>query len=166
MCVMTAMAAASTVISAVGAITDSQHAASADKYNASVAEQNSVAVQQQAESASLIQQEQAKKTIGTATANYGASGVTLDGSPMDVLANSASVAERDRQNIIYKGQLQAAGYQDQASLDRAAATNSLDQGYMKATGILISGGTKAYGMSGSGGGSKPSSYQAALDDGG
>lgn len=152
MCLITmaAVAAVGTVVSAVGAIQQGQAQASADKYNASVADQNSVAVQQQAQSAALIQQEQAKKSIGAATAGYGASGVTMDGSPMDVLANSASVAERDRQTIMYKGQLQAAGYQDQADLDRASATNSLNQSYMKATGILVSGGAKAYGMSGSG----------------
>jgi hypothetical protein len=145
-----ALLAASAITNVIGAITSAQHQASADKYNASIAEQNSVAAQQQAAASAVIQQEHAKKQIGATIAGYGASSVTMDGSPLDVLAESASSAERDKQTILYKGQLQAAGYQDQAALDRSEATNSLSSGYMKATGILMSAGAKAWDMSGSG----------------
>lgn len=145
--------AVSAVVSAIGAITQGRQAAAASTYNATVAEQNSTSAQQQAQAASIIQQENAKKAIGATVAGYGASGITMEGTPLDVLANSASVAERDRQNILYKGQLQAAGYTDQAQLDRYQASNDASNGYMKATGILLSGGTKAYDMSGGGAGS-------------
>jgi hypothetical protein len=145
-----ALVAAGTAVSAIGAIQQGQSQASASKYNAAVAEQNAGAAKQQAEAAAMIQQEQAKKAMGSTVAAYGASGVSMEGTPLDVLANSASVAERDRQNIMYKGKLQAAGYQSQADLDRRSATNSLNQGYMKATGILLSGGAKVYGMMPSG----------------
>lgn len=150
MCVATALMATSAAIGAVGAITNSQSEASADKYNARIAEQNAVGAMQQAQSTALLQQEQARRSIGATTAAYGASGVTMSGTPLDVLANSAATAERDRQNIMYKGQLQAAGYLDQASLDRASATNALNQGWMKAAGILTSGGSKVYDRMGTG----------------
>lgn len=145
---------ASTAVSAIGAISQGNAAAASNRYNAQVAEQNSVAAQQQAAASAAIQQEQSRKAIGASVAAYGASGFTTEGTPLDILANSASSAERDRQNILYKGQLQAAGYQSQAELDRASASNAEKQGYMSATGILVGGGAKAWDLSG--GGSKPS----------
>lgn len=149
MCAVTAMAVAATAVTAISAFTSSQSAASADKYNASVAEQNAIAAQQQAAGAAIIQSEQAQRTFGSTRAAYGASGIVGGtGTALDVLANSASNAERDRQSILYKGQLEATGYQDQAQLDRYKASNELKQGYMKATGILLGGGSKAYSMNG------------------
>jgi len=145
---MQALMAVGTVVSAVGAISSAQHQASTDKYNAAVNERNAAASLQQAQATAQIQQEQARKALGQTTAAYGASGVAMEGTPLDVLANSASMAERDRQNIIYKGKLQAAGYQDQAQLDRYSATNALNEGWGKASGILLSGGSKAWDMSG------------------
>lgn len=130
----------------MGAIAQGQSAAAAGRYNAQMADQNAIAAQEQATAAAAIQQEHAKKQIGATIAGYGASGVTMDGSPLDVLAESASSAERDKQNILYKGQLQAAGYTDQAQLDSAAASNAAASGYMSATGILAGGGAKIAGM--------------------
>lgn len=145
MCAITAtLLAASTAVSAIGAITNGQATASADKYNAQIATQNATSATDQASAAAEIQQEQSRRAIGSTTAAYGASGITMDGTPLDVLANSASTAERDRQTILYKGQLQAAGYTDQAQLDRASATNALNQGDMKATGVLLAGASKAH----------------------
>lgn len=138
------MLVASTAVSAIGAISQGNAQASANRYNAQMADQNAIASQQQAEASAAIQKEQSRKAIGASVAAYGASGFTTEGTPLDILANSASTAERDRQNILYKGQLQAAGYQSQAELDRASASNAERQGYMSAAGILVGGGTKAY----------------------
>lgn len=140
--------AASTAVSAIGAIQQGNAQAAANRYNAQVAEQNSVAAQQQAEASAAIQREQSRKAIGATVAGYGASGFTADGTPLDILANSASTAERDRQNILYKGKLQAAGYESQAELDRASASNAESQGYMSAAGILTRGGSKIWDLSG------------------
>lgn len=145
--------AASTAIGAVSAISQGNAAAAADRYNAQMADQNAVAAQQQAEASAAIQKEQSRKAIGASVAAYGGSGFTVEGTPLDILANSASTAERDRQNILYKGQLQAAGYQSQAELDRASASNAETSGYMSAAGILVGGGAKAWDLSG--GASKP-----------
>lgn len=132
----------------MGNISEAQSRASANKYNAAVAEQNAVQARLQAASSAKIQREQSERLLGAQQAAYGASGITMEGTPLDVLANSATNAERDRQTIMYKGNLQAAGYQDQAQLDRYQATNELNQGYMKATGTLLGGASKAYAMKG------------------
>lgn len=144
MCVMTALVVASTAVSAIGAISAGNAQADAYRYQAQVADQNATAARQQAQTAALIQQEQAKRTMGATIAAYGASGIAMEGTPLDVLANSASQAERDRQQIIYKGEMQAAGYNNQAEMDRSSASNAQSQGYMKATGLLIGGAAKAY----------------------
>lgn len=140
---MQAAMVVASVFSAIGAISSAQHQASADKFNAAVSERNAQAAQQQAQAAAQLQEEQAKKALGATVAGYGASGISMEGTPLDVLSNSAASAERDKQNILYKGKLQAAGYTDQAQLDRYSATNTLNEGYGKATGLLLQGGAKA-----------------------
>lgn len=134
------------ILKVAGILMNGQSQASADKYNASIAEQNSTGALEQAQASAIIQQETAKRQIGATVAAYGASGIAMEGTPLDVLANSASVAERDRQTVLYKGQLQAAGYQDQAQLDRAAASNALTQSWFSAAGSLADDASKAVAM--------------------
>jgi hypothetical protein len=149
------VALAAAGVQAMGSVMQGQQQASADRYNAQVASQNAAATQEQTAASEQIQQEQAQRTIGSTVANYGASGVVSNtGTPLDVLANSASNAERDRQNILYKGQLQAAGYTDQAQLDSASASNAGPNSIMKASGILMQAGANTYDKI-SGAGSSP-----------
>jgi hypothetical protein len=53
----------------------------------------------------------AKKQIGRMRAQFGAAGVTMEGSPLDVLEESARTAELDRLTIIQGGRVQARKYQ-------------------------------------------------------
>ena len=76
---------------------------------------------------------------------YGASGVTVDGSPLDVLEMAATNGELDAQNIRYKGLLRATGYNDTATLDGMAGENARTASYFKASSELLAGGAKAYG---------------------
>lgn len=137
-----AMAAVGTAVSVAGAMSQASAAADAANYNRMVAERNATAAQQQAQQTAEIQQRQAKQQIGAIAVGYGASGVTSEGSPLDVLASSASNAELDRQTVLYHGALQAAGYGDEASLDAARAGNAQSTGTMNAAGLLLSGGAK------------------------
>lgn len=131
-----------TAVSAVGTVVGAIGQSNADKFNSQVAAQNATVAQQQAQAAAKMQRENALKALGATTAAYGASGVSMEGSPLDVLANSASNAERDRQNILYQGQIRAAGYQDQSQLDSMASSNDLIEGGFKATGTILGGGAK------------------------
>ena len=115
-------------ISAVGAVKQGQDAQDAANYNASVAEQTS---QEQARRDAI----QARMVIGQDRANYGASGVTTEGSPLDVLQQSAKMAELDKLTTIYAGATQAASYRAQGKAARTAsyfqAAGSLAEGYAK-----------------------------------
>lgn len=110
-------------ISAVGSLKDGQDQESAGKYNAEVA---SLTSHEQARRDEI----QARMVIGQDRASYGASGVTLEGSPLDVLQQSAKMAELDRLTTIYAGETQSAAYSASAS---AAKTKSA----LSASGTLV-----------------------------
>lgn len=130
---------------AYGAIQSGNAASAADNYNAEVAAANATAATQQAQQNAMLQQQQAKQQLGSVVASYGASGVDAgSGSALDVLSMSASNAELDRQTILYKGQLQANGYTDEAQLDSSSAANAGEQGDLKAASSLLTGAANVY----------------------
>jgi len=81
---------------------------------------------------------EARKRIGLMRANYGASGVSIEGSPLDVLEESAANAELDRLTILHGGSIEAGRY-------RAAGNAALIGGIGSAAGDLLSGAVTAYG---------------------
>lgn len=155
----TAISAVSAIGSAVGSIQQSNAQSNAAQYNADVAERNATIAQQQAKADADAQRRHALVKIGAARAMYGASGVALEGSPLDVLQNSAINAELDNQTILYKGKLRALGYTDSATLDRAGSGTD----YLGATGYLLSGlGDAAYQGQGLLSGSSPTTPQTSI----
>lgn len=136
------IAAVGTAISAVSAISGGMAARDSAKYNAQVAENNAIASRQQAAANAEQQQRQARLQIGQMEANYSASGVSLEGSPLEILEQSARNSEMDRLNIIYGGELRASGYGNEASLNRSRASNAMTTGYLKAGSALMSGAAR------------------------
>jgi hypothetical protein len=115
---------------AVGSLVKGESKAIASEYNAKVARQNAEIARQQGIAAVEAQQRQAARAIGSAVAAYGASGVQMDvGSPVDVLVDSARMAELDKLTVQYNYALKAMGYEAEAKLDlmgaRAARTSAL-----------------------------------------
>lgn len=140
--------AAGTIFQAIGTLQRGQAAKAAGRYNAEVAERNAATARRQAAMDAETQKRESDKRLGAIVAGYGASGVTLEGSPLDVLASSASEAERDRQTILYKGELRAMGYEADAEIERFSGDNAARASYTKAGSELLIGGAKAYGMTG------------------
>jgi hypothetical protein len=114
------------------------------EYNAAINERNAGIARDQAAADAEAQGRHARMVIGRARAGYGASGVTQEGSPIDVLAMSAANAELDRQNILYRGELRAMGYQDTAALDRSRASAATQRGLEGAASSILTGGSKIY----------------------
>lgn len=128
------------VVSVVGALSQANAASNAAKYNAQLAEQNAVTARQQAAASAEASDREARQRIGAMEANYGASGISLsEGSPIDILRQSATAAEMDRQNILYGGEVRASGYGNTATLDRYNASASQTSGYLRAGGELLGG---------------------------
>lgn len=125
-----------------GSIFQGASGGAAADYNAAVARQNAIIAQQQGVAAVEAQQRTAARTQGSIIANYGASGVQADsGSPLDVLADSARMAELDKLTTQYNYQLKAAGFTQQAALSDMQAKAARTSGIIGAIGA----GVKGYG---------------------
>jgi hypothetical protein len=127
--------------------------AKAAEYNASIALRNAEIAKFQGQIAEEDQARLATKTLGSARAAYGASGVTAaSGSAIDVLAESAANAARDHYMIKYNTNLKVQSLNDQAALENMTAKNARasttfgvlasrnreDAAYMKADAQLYS----------------------------
>lgn len=143
-----ALMAVGTLSSAAAAQRQGEAAAQAAAFNSQVAKRNATLAIQQSQQDAEAQRRLAYKKIGGAVAAYGASGVTLEGSPLDVLEESVRNAEQDRQTILYKGQLRAMGYESDAALYEFSGENARATGNETATGILLSGGAQIAGTLG------------------
>lgn len=142
--------AVATGVQMAGQYMQGQQAADAAEYNAQIANQNATIATQQGEAAVQQLGRQQYRQLGAATAAYGASGVTMEGSPTDVLAQSAAEAALDRLTTKYNYQLRALGFQQTAALDEMQAGNARTSGILSAIGTGVKGyGTYSY-MTGGG----------------
>jgi hypothetical protein len=149
-------------MSAISAISQGNQQKAASKYNAKVAENQAIAARQQAGANAEMQRRSSEKKIGSMQAAYAASGVSMEGSALDILEESARNAEMDRQNILYGGELRAIGSEGTAMLEKSQGANAQTSGYLSAAGSLFKAGASAYGSSG--GDEKGSSSQAGRKD--
>lgn len=130
-------------LGAIGAINEGKSAKIAGDYNARVAEQNAVYSRQQAVEEERRSRVVSRKFLGDMRASYGASGITLEGSALDVLGESAANAELDALTIRSGGEAKYASYQNEAGNERLAGRNALKSSRLKAAGYLIQGAQKA-----------------------
>lgn len=125
------------IMSAQGQMSAAAGSAEAYNYNAQVDENN-------AKQAILISAEQerqqriyGRKQIGQMRTAYGASGVTVEGSPTDVLAESMAAAELDALNTRFAGQSKAVNFRNSATLNRINARNVRSAGETNAAATLL-----------------------------
>jgi hypothetical protein len=149
-------------VGAVGMVRQAQAQASAADYNAKLAKQNAAVSEAQGLAAAEAQQRDSARKMGSAMANYGASGVQLaDGSAEDVLADSARQSTLDNLTLKYNARLKTLGFLDQAGLDEANSKNAMSAGYLNATSSLLSSAGSMYGKyGGTGGGTKIPEYSS------
>lgn len=141
---LTAILGVTGLISALGSLASASAQSNAAKYNAQLAGQNAVLATQTAAENERRQRVANTKALGQMRAGYAASGVTLDGSPSDVLDESASNAELDALSIRHGGAVAAMGYENTARLDRYRASSAMTGGYFGAAGDLLRAGGSIY----------------------
>lgn len=153
---------AAAAVSAVGAISQAAAASNAADFNATIAQQNADIARQQGAADQERQKRLAIKALGDITAGYGASGVSMEGSPLDVLAESARQAELDYQTIGYNAELKAMGYTNTATLEQYKGQAAETAGYLQAGSSLLGAASNVnYGTSGGLDYSQTNVYDAA-----
>lgn len=136
-------AAASGALSAAGALYEGQAAYKAGQMNAGMLRLKASQIRQQAqyeEQQSLVN---ARKIVGDMKANYGASGITQEGSPLDMMEESIKNANQDAMNIKYRGEMDARNSEFQAGMAEFQGASARRSSYFQAAGALLGGGTKA-----------------------
>jgi hypothetical protein len=135
---------AGAAFSAYGAIRAASAEKAAANYQRQVADNNATASRQAAVADERRQRMLASKQLGQMRANYAASGLSMDGSPEDVLADSATNAELDVLIIRSNGENRARGYQSDSNLSRMRGDSAAESGYLSAAGTLLGGAAKTY----------------------
>jgi hypothetical protein len=124
---------------AVGALASGQAESNAAKFNQQISGQNAEIAGQQTEADIAALRRQSYKTLGGIRSAVGASGITLEGSALDVLEESSYQAERDVQRRKYAGELQASGFRNDAALYGAQSRAARTTGALKASAVLLGG---------------------------
>ena len=156
---MALVGVAGTALGAYGQIQAGQQAAAAAEYNAAVARNNQIIADRQAEDAlkrgQVAEEEQRRRTramAGTQRAALAASGVQLDqGSPVDILSDTAQFGELDALTIRNNAEREAYGYRVQgmnfgaeAGLQQARAASAMPSALIGAGSTLLSGAASTY----------------------
>lgn len=110
------------VVGAIGAVKEGEAKAAAANTNANIAGYNrdvslrnrGIALSQ-SDADSVDAQRELTRNLSTIRASYGANGLALEGSPLDVINDTANEKSLDISKIRYKGDVQAAGLTDEAN---------------------------------------------------
>lgn len=134
------LAIAAAAASAVTAVSAGQQAASADKFNQQVAQNNASQALQTAAANEADSKYRATFLLGKQRAAAAASGVDPNsGSPLDVMTETAQQTTLDALRTRYTGTTQAQGFTAQAGLSGFQAGNASTSGYLRAAGSLLNG---------------------------
>ena len=125
----TAALIGSTVISAIGQIKSGQAQAQAAEYNANLAKM-------EAKAEEARRRRESSAVMGKMRAGRAKSGVTAEGTPLLVQAESAEMAELDALNARWSGETQSDMYRRKASSARSAIPYTV--------GATLLGGYAAY----------------------
>lgn len=140
---MAVAALASAGISAVGMVMQSSQQAQAHQGNAEIMYENATTATDAAESDAGDIRKRGARQQAMLRAKVGALGLLPDeGSNYELLLDNAAEIELDAQRRIYRGQVEARGYRQQARIDQQQTDQT--GAYLSAGGSLLAGGAKAY----------------------
>ena len=129
-------------MSAFGQYREGMDAGEASRYNADISRQSAEMTETSGALDAERQRKQVSRLVGSQKAKYGASGVELTGSPLDVMIGTATEGELDAQIIEYNTKVKARGYQSQAEYDEKLAGIYERSGIIKAGSTLLTQGAQ------------------------
>jgi len=113
------------------------------EYNAAIAERDAESARQSAEYEAGLTRKEKEKTLARQRALYGKAGVTLEGSPLEMMAETAGEYEMDALMIERGGKLESQRYRSEAQLSRMKGSAAKRAGYYGAGSTLLTGMGKA-----------------------
>lgn len=137
--------AASAAVGAAGAVAAGNAQKSADAYNAQIAQQNADQVASVSGAQEQAQDRSDRQKLGATAAAYGAAGVDVSGSPLEVMADSATQARLNALSIKYNGQVGANHDLSQKNIDTFMGNQAQTAGYIGAGSTLLNAGSKLVG---------------------
>ncbi|TXG77625.1 hypothetical protein E6Q11_02530 [Candidatus Dojkabacteria bacterium] len=132
-----AMSAVGSAVQAFGQVSQGNAEFAAGQYNADMNQRAADQTRATAAEEERRLRIQSRKQLGDIRANYGASGVGLEGSALDVLEESASNAELDALTVRHAGETRARAFEAQANLERFRGRNARTAGYLGAATTLL-----------------------------
>lgn len=124
-------------VSMVGTLASASAQSQSYKLQAQYADRQAMMAQQKGAYDARQLGRQNDRQLARMRGQYLSSGIALEGSPLDVLTDSATEASLDEQAIKYSAQVQSDNYRFQSSMARQNARNAMTGGYLGAlsTGI-------------------------------
>lgn len=127
-------------LKAASSIIQANAESQAMEYNAQQADRNALLTEEQYRKGESDSRIDSRYTLGSIRAQYGASGVTMDGSPREFLELNRLRAEENALSIRNQGILQAKGYREQAKNLRAGIGGVQAGGFLGAAGAALDSG--------------------------
>lgn len=160
----TILSVVSGVVGAIGAIQQGNAAAASAEYNAKVDQRNQVIEDQnrglalqQASAEADDKRRETRRLLSSMRASYGASGIELAGSPLDVLEDTAIESELDASRIEFQGRvrnregaIKFLQLGESANLSRTQGKTAKSAATIGAVGSLVGGFSQAASKIGSG----------------
>lgn len=134
----------SAALSAAGTVMAAKGQAKAAEFNAQIAERNMTFSRENARIEEARSRRLSTMWLGSMRAATGASGIRVEGSPLDLLEESARQGELDAQLIHRQGELGAMSHQANAKLDRMRGEAAQTAGYVQAGSQILSGAASSY----------------------
>lgn len=150
--VLAAAAVASAAIGATAAYSQGQSQKNMAEYNAKMAQYQAQREQEAAADRAQRYQKEAQRRLSSMRAGYLASGVSMEGTPLLTLMESAQEAAKDEVRIKRQGDMVSWGLLSEANLSKMRGKSAYTQGVMGAGSSLLGGAARAYGLYGGGGG--------------
>lgn len=125
------------VVTAVGQMSQGRVSSSAEQFNASVSRANSQAVRVSADLDIVRQRKQAESFKATQRAGYAKAGVKFEGSPLEVMIDSAAQLEMDSIIMDYNARTQMSQLEQSAQQSEMSADVYRRRGYLQGSKTLL-----------------------------
>ena len=140
--IVTALTIIGSGLQAVSSIQQGQAQARSANFRAAIAEQNAILARQTAAADAEKRRRDLARATGRSRARFGAAGLTVEGSPLEVLGDLTAEGELNVRNALFDGEVEARRFQAESSLLQSQARDARTSGFLRAGTSLLFAGAK------------------------